>query len=188
MTVQVVRPAGAGHETLYVLVLCLVIVLVAGSVVAWHGETDSETAIASHQIDARRDLTAAEQGIYADLRVAADEIRIRRDEEQTLLSPAELADEGFPPFVNDASATSRGGHQWQLLPGDEAAYFGASQALDVAGSLLMRLDAEGEQADVWLNRSTASAPASLDEQSLIAAGWQQIASQYDAGVTRQHRH
>ncbi len=188
MTVQVVRPAGAGHETLYVLVLCLVIVLVAGSVVAWHGETDSETAIASHQIDARRDLTAAEQGIYADLRVAADEIRIRRDEEQTLLSPAELADEGFPPFVSDASATSRGGHQWQLLPGEEAVYFGASQAMDVAGSLLMRLDAEGEQADVWLNRSTASAPASLDEQSLIAAGWQQIASQYDAGVTRQHRH
>ena len=52
----------------------------------------------------------------------------------------------------------------------------------------MRLDAEQEQADVWLNRNTASAPASLDAQSLIAAGWQQIASQYDAGVTRQHRH
>ncbi|WP_070886452.1 DUF6162 family protein [Pseudomonas argentinensis] len=188
MTVQVVRPAGAGHETLYVLVLCLFIVLAAGAVVAWHGETDSETVIAGHQIDARRDLTPAEQGIYADLRVAADEIRIRRDEEQALLSPAELADEGFPPFVNDASAASRGNHQWQLLPGDGAAYFGASQALDVAGSLLMRLDGEQEQVDVWLNRNSASAPASLDATALIAAGWQQIASQYDAGVTRQHRH
>ncbi|MCW2293293.1 hypothetical protein M2262_003343 [Pseudomonas sp. BIGb0408] len=188
MTVQVVRPAGAGHETLYVLLLCLAILLAAGSVVAWHGETESETSIESHQIDARRDLTAAEQGIYADLRVASDEIRIRRDEEQTLLSPAELADEGFPPFGADASATSRGSHQWQLLPADQAAYFGASQALDVAGSMLMLIDAEHEQADVWLNRNSASAPSSLDAQSLITAGWQQIASQYDAGVTRQHRH
>lgn len=188
MTVQVVRPAGAGHETLYVLLLCLVIVLAAGSVVAWHGETQSETRIESHQIDARRDLTAAEQGLYADLRVAADEIRIRFAEEHALLTPAELSEEGFPPFAADASATSRGSHEWQLLPVDQAAYFGASQALEVAGSLLMRLDAEQEQADVWLNRNTASAPASLDAQSLIAAGWQQIASQYDAGVTRQHRH
>ncbi|TBU74719.1 DUF6162 family protein [Phytopseudomonas daroniae] len=189
MTVQVVRPAGAGHETLYVLLLCLAILLAAGSVVAWHGVTESETSIESHQIDARRDLTAAEQGIYADLRVAFDEIQIRRDEEQTLLGPEELAEEGFPPFTADASATSRGSHQWQLLPGDEPAYFGASQALEVAGSLLMlAADAEHAQADVWLNRTSASAPSSLDAQSLIAAGWQQIASQYDAGVTRQHRH
>lgn len=188
MTVQVVRPAGAGHETLYVLLLCLAILLAAGSVVAWHSETDSETSIESHQIDARRDLTPAEQGIYADLRVAFDEIQIRRDEEQTLLSPAEMADEGFPPFVDDASAVSRGSHQWQQLPGDELAYFGASQALDVAGSLLMLGDAEQAQADIWLNRTSSEAPSSLDAQSLIAAGWQQIASQYDAGVTRQHRH
>ncbi|SHN09463.1 DUF6162 family protein [Phytopseudomonas punonensis] len=188
MTVQVVRPAGAGHETLYVLLLCLVIVLAAACVVAWHGETESETRIESHQIDARRDLTAAEQGLYADLRVAADEIRIRFAEEQALLTPAELAEEGFPPFTADASTTSRGSHQWQLLPGDGPAYFGASQALEVAGSLLMLLDTAHEQADVWLNRKGASAPDKLDAQSLITAGWQQIASQYDAGVTRQHRH
>ena len=36
-TTQVVRPAGAGHETLNVLLLCLLILAVAGSVVAWRG-------------------------------------------------------------------------------------------------------------------------------------------------------
>lgn len=188
MTVQVVRPAGAGHETLYVLLLCLAIVLAAGTVVAWHGETQSEPDIAAHQIDARRDLTAAEQGIYADLRVAFDEIRIRHEEEQALLSPAALADEGFPPFAADASATSRGSHRWQLLPGDQPAYLGLSQAPEVAGAFLMLADTDLQQADVWLHRGASSAPASLDAQSLITAGWQQIASQYDAGVTRQHRH
>ena len=188
MTVQVVRPAGAGHETLYVLLLCLAILLAAASVVAWHREDHSEVSIESHQIDARRDLSAAEQGVYADLRVAFDEIQIRRDEEQVLLSPEELAEEGFPPFVADASAATRGSHQWQLLPGGEPAYFGASQAMATAGSFLMLLDEEHQQADVWLNRQSDAVPTGFDAKSLIAAGWQQIATQYDAGVTRQHRH
>ncbi|TBU90600.1 DUF6162 family protein [Phytopseudomonas dryadis] len=193
MTVQVVRPAGAGHETLYVLLLCLGILLAAGSVVAWHGESETVASVESHQIDARRDLSAAEQGIYADLRVAFDEIQARRDEEQTLLAPEELAAEGFPPFADDASAINRGQHRWHLLqPSGTPAYFGASQAPAVAGSFVMLLDAAdaaAPQADIWLNRdSDPGPPAGLDAQSLIDAGWQQIASQYDAGVTRQHRH
>ena len=60
---QVVRPAGAGHETLYVLLASLLIIALAASVVLLRGERDDEQAIAAHQIDARRDLTAAEQGI-----------------------------------------------------------------------------------------------------------------------------
>lgn len=46
-TTQVVRPAGAGHETLYVLLLCLTILAVAGSVVLWRGE--------SHEVSSVRD-------------------------------------------------------------------------------------------------------------------------------------
>ena len=76
MNTHVVRPAGAGHETLYVLLLCLLILTVAGSVVAWRHETQAVTSVASHQLDARRDLNAAEQGIYADLRVPLDEIQL----------------------------------------------------------------------------------------------------------------
>jgi hypothetical protein len=63
-THQVVRPAGAGHETLYVLALCLVILLVAGTVIGWHGESQEVQSVAAHELDARRDLTASEQGIY----------------------------------------------------------------------------------------------------------------------------
>ena len=48
-TTQVVRPAGAGHETLYVLLLCLIILAVAGTVVALHGETQEVAAVPSHQ-------------------------------------------------------------------------------------------------------------------------------------------
>ena len=187
-TLQVVRPAGAGHETLYVLLLCLIIVLGAGSVVAWHGETQELAHLESNQLDARRDLSAAEQGIYADLRVTLDEIRILRESEPALPAPQALADEGFAPFAQDASSVSRGGHAWQLL-GDDA-YFGASANPSVAGSFLMRIsESPDAPPDIWLNRSQpATAPAASDDTALSVAGWQQIVAQFDAGVTRQHRH
>ncbi|WP_434609728.1 DUF6162 family protein [Pseudomonas sp. R1-7] len=187
-TLQVVRPAGAGHETLYVLLLCLIIVLGAGSVVAWHGETQEVAHLENNQLDARRDLSAAEQGIYADLRVTLDEIRILRESEPALPAPQALADEGFAPFAQDASSVSRGGHAWQLL-GDDA-YLGASAKPSVAGSFLMRIsESPDAPPDIWLNRShPATAPAASDDAALSAAGWQQIVAQFDAGVTRQHRH
>lgn len=184
MNVQVVRPAGAGHETLCVLLVCLLIIALASSVIALHGEREAVTALEPHQIDARRDLTPAEQGVYADLRIAFDEIQARLVEEQTLMPPEALAEEGFPPFVDDASAINRGQHLWRLL--GDTAYFGASQSREVAGSFLMRL--EDETADIWLSRADAPPPADTGEQALIDAGWLQIATQFDAGVTRQHRH
>ena len=187
-TIQLVRPAGAGHETLYVLLLCLAILAVAGSVVLWRGEPEVVSSVQTHQLDARRDLGASEQGIYADLRVTLDEIHLLREEQQALPTPQVLADEGFAPFAQDASSVSRGAHAWQLL--GSGAYFGQSQVPSVAGSFLMRLNVHGNtEPDIWLNRSASlQAPADLADAALISAGWQQVIAQFDAGVTRQHRH
>lgn len=187
-TTQVVCPAGAGHETLYILLLCLVILAVAGTVVLWRGETHEVSSVSSHQLDARRDLSAAEQGIYADLRVTLDEIHLLRQEQQTLPTPEALAEEGFAPFAQDASAVSRGGHAWHLL--ETKAYFGQSQKPTVAGSFLLHMSATDDAApDIWLNRDNRlTAPADLSDAALESAGWQQIVAQFDAGVTRQYRH
>ncbi|WP_275547633.1 MULTISPECIES: DUF6162 family protein [unclassified Pseudomonas] len=188
MSVQVIRPAGAGHETLHVCLLALAIVLLAGLIVMSRAQPQQSVAVTSDQFDARRDLRAAEQGIHTDLLVALDEIRLYQEDEQHLPTPEQLAEEGFPPFISDASAVNRGAHAWQLLHGDtHAAYFGRSNAEDTAGSFLLRLD--GEDASVWLNRSPLDdAPHDLHEQALSAAGWRQVFSEFDAGVTRQHRH
>ena len=186
-TTQVVRPAGAGHETLYVLLLCLMILAVAGSVVLWRGESHEASSVSSHQLDARRDLSASEQGIYADLRVTLDEIHLLRQEQKALPTPEVLAEEGFAPFAQDASAVIRGAHAWQLL--EAKAYFGQSQTPTVAGSFLMRLTTTDDAPDIWLNRvGTLTAPPDLSDAALESAGWQQIVAQFDAGVTRQHRH
>lgn len=183
-TTQVVRPAGAGHETLYVLLLCLVILAVAGTVVALRGERQVLAVVPSHQLDARRDLSAAEQGIYADLRVTLDEILLLSEESGALAQPEQLGAEGFAPFAIDASSVSRGSHAWQLL-GDKA-YLGISPDPGVAGSFLLRI---GTDPDVWLNRKPgASAPTDFSDAALNRSGWQQVIAQFDAGVTRQHRH
>lgn len=188
MTTQVVRPAGAGHESLWVAILSLVIVLLAATVIGLRSESHEEESIAAHQIDARRDLSAAEQGIHTELSVAFDEIAMLQDELQALPDPQMLAEEGIPPFPTDSSSATRGNHQWQLLQvGDSAAYLGLSADADIAGSFLMLTSDAG--ADIWLNRdSTTQPPQDLAQDALIAAGWRQVATQYDAGVTRQHRH
>ncbi|WP_248796637.1 DUF6162 family protein [Pseudomonas sp. MWU13-2105] len=187
-TSQVVRPAGAGHETLYVLLFCLIVLLVAGSVVALHGEKQAVSSLAAYQLDARRDLSPGEQGIYADLRVTLDEIHLLQQDQQLLPSPEQLGAEGFAPFARDASSVSRGGHAWRLL--DQHAYFGLSQATASAGSFLMRVGGDANAApDIWLNRRNDLAePADLGDSALIAGGWQRVVAQFDAGVTRQHRH
>ena len=188
MTTQVVRPAGAGHESLWVAVLSLSIILLAATVISLRSENHEEESVAAHQIDARRDLNAAEQGIHTELVVALDEILMLRDELQTLPEPQQLAEEGIPPFTNDSSTATRGHHVWQLLHiGDDYAYQGLSGDSAVAGSFLLL--ASPADADIWLNRSSdVVAPQNLHADALIAAGWRQVASQYDAGVTRQHRH
>ncbi|WP_248767702.1 DUF6162 family protein [Pseudomonas sp. MWU12-2345] len=187
-TTQIVRPAGAGHETLYVLLFCLIVLLVAGSVVALHGEKQDVSTLEAYQVDARRDLSPGEQGIYADLRVTLDEIHLLQQDQQALPAPEQLGEEGFAPFAQDASSVSRGGHAWRLL--DQRAYFGLSHATATAGSFLMRVGNDANAApDIWLNRGNhLAAPADLSDSALIAAGWQRVVAQFDAGVTRQHRH
>jgi len=191
VTLQVVRPAGAGHESLYVALVCCLILALAAAVIFWHHEAPIDQQVADYQIDARRDLSAAEQGIYADLRVVAEEVPFITEELGVLPSPQQMAEEGFAPFMQDISAQQRGAHRWQLIQrGADAAYFGQSADSAVAGSFLMRLDGR-EQLNqaVWLNdQLSAEAPAELHDQALIAAGWKQLATQYDAGVTRHREH
>ncbi|QLF94524.1 hypothetical protein HW090_15495 [Pseudomonas sp. ABC1] len=192
MTVQVVRPAGAGHETLYVLLFCLCILVLAGLFIGWQASDETNETLAAHQVDARRDLTSAEQGIYTDLRVAHEEILIRQEEEGLLPQPDTLADEGFPPFTQDTSHQTRGAHHWQLAEVDgQLAYLGRSESVDVAGSFLMLTDeVSATESDIWLNRAnTPELPPHLSSDTLIATGWKQIATRFDAGVTRkQHAH
>lgn len=195
MMQQVIKPAGAGHETLLVLALCAAIVIGAGGVIALRQPPVQQAVADTHVLDARRDLNAAEQGVFADLRVASDEITMLAEDGQWP-TVAALTESGLPPFVADVSAQRRGGHVWQQIrSGEITAYVGMSADSKVAGSLLLRLPVadghphggEASEPDIWLTR-TGALPLSLEDTALTAAGWQRVAVQFDAGVTRQKTH
>ncbi|EQL40400.1 hypothetical protein M770_16530 [Pseudomonas aeruginosa VRFPA03] len=135
MSVETVRPAGAGHETLYVLLGSVLILALAATVVGLRQQSHEAQALDAHQVDARLDLNAAEQGIYADLQVAAEDIQARLDDGEAAPSVDELAAEGFPPFVADVAASSRGEHRWSY--GETAgrpSYLGVSGKPEVAAA------------------------------------------------------
>ncbi|CAO3429262.1 DUF6162 family protein [Azospirillum endophyticum] len=192
---QIVRRAGAERETLWVLLAAGLILATASAAVGLRPAPEAETALAAHQIDSRTALTVAEQGLHADLRMAADEIAALRKTGGTSSgtsdgrapSPAELAAQALPPFAADASAAARGGHAWTLVEArGTVAYAGLSADPGIAGSLVLLLGGHGDDHSprIWLKRAAEAPPARLDEASLAAAGWKRITSTFTAGVTR----
>lgn len=191
MTRIVVRPAGAGRETLLVLSLCAAIVAVAGTVATFRARPADETVLPNWRVDARDGLNAAEQGVNADLSAAASDIRAEMAGGESP-SPEQLAEEALPPFLKDATTARRGGHVWTLArDGGTIGYLGATGDPALARSLLLRLTPADENSHahepaqtVWVHPSAKSVEGLSDER-LIAAGWKQVTSRYDASVTRE---
>lgn len=198
MTTQVVRPAGAGHETLWVVLAAACVLLVAAILIGARAQPLAAAALSPHQIDARTQLNAAEQGVHADLLVAAEEITALIETEKAVPSIEQLRGMDLPPFVAGVGAAARGGHEWRTqAQGHELAYVGRSAAPDVAASVLLRLPTKGEgeappqahahdeEAEVWVHREGPNTwPEQLDDASLTRQGWRQVVVRYDAGVTR----
>ncbi len=196
MTVQVVRPAGAGHETLWVLLAAAGVLALAALVIGVRAQPEAAAALATHQVDARTQLNAAEQGVHADLLVAADEIAALRDSEQAMPTVEALRDMGLPPFSAGPEARARGEHEWRASPqGHDLAYVGRSAEPQVAASFLLRLPASvgketaghahGDAVEIWIQREGPVAwPEGIDDPALVRQGWRQVVTRYDAGVTR----
>lgn len=182
MTTRItVPPASGRRESLAVLVLVLAVLACASAVVALHRDRAQATALPGWQIDLRSGLNAAEQGLTADLLTAAPEFAFLPE-----TTPAALEAEGLPPFVPDATAQARGGHQWQALGQDGLrGWLGRPGDAAIARALLLRM--EGDSPTVWIAR-TETAPQALDDAALVAAGWRQVVTRYDASVTRKDAH
>src|SRR5690606_26135485 len=110
---QVVRPAGAGHETLWVALTAAAVIALAAWVVGVRALPEAAATTAAHQLDARTELNAAEQGVHADLLVAADEIAALHEAERAAPSVEQLREQGLPPFSTGPETQARGGHEWR---------------------------------------------------------------------------
>jgi len=193
---QLVRPAGAGHETLWVLLAAAGVLALAALVIGVRAQPEAAAVLATHQVDARTQLNAAEQGVHADLLVAAEEIAALRDSEQAMPTVEALRDMGLPPFSEGPEARARGAHEWRAAPqGHAFAYVGRSAEPQVAASFLLRLPANadkdaaghahGDAVEIWIQRDGRLAwPEGVDDRALVRQGWRQVVTRYDAGVTR----
>lgn len=201
LTVQVVRPAGAGHETLWVMLAAAAVLLAAAWVVGLRTQPQAVAALAAHQLDARTQLNAAEQGVHADLLVAAEEILAIQEADRAMPDLAQLREMALPPFVDGPDARARGAHGWRAVQqAHEFALVGRSAAPEVAASFLLRLPLDapgdskvhaqshahrGEAVEVWVQREGAPHwPQQIDDAALMRQGWRQVVTRYDAGVTR----
>lgn len=197
MTTEVVRPAGAGHETLWVLLASACVLVVAALLIGARAQPLAAAALSPHQVDARTQLNAAEQGVHADLLVAAEEITAMAETDKKLPGVEQLRGMDLPPFAAGVGSSARGAHDWRTTAqGRDVAYVGRSAAPDVAASFLLRLPApdasaapaahgHDEVAEVWVQREGPQTwPEQLDDASLTRQGWRQVVVRYDAGVTR----
>lgn len=195
MSTHVVRPAGAGHETLWVLLTAAMVLVLAAILITARAQPQAAAALAPHQLDARTQLNAVEQGLHGDLLVAAEEIVALAEAERALPTVDALRGLDLPPFAAGVTTTTRGGHSWKAAKqGPFAAYIGRTAAPEVAASLLLRLpaghapaahDHADEAFQVWVQREGPVAwPAQLDDAALTRQGWRQVVTRYDAGVTR----
>jgi hypothetical protein len=211
-TTVLIKPKGVRDENIGVLIVALITVLLAAIYIHFDREATTDTFVkADHQIDARYDLNPADQGLYADLLAATEEIlwRIEDDEPIDLSS---LADDLIPPFVMDAVSQERGGHQWSEHKTSSAWLFlGNTQASEVAGSFVAVIavsdiatsntatqhahqhgtddqDEAAPRVSIWYHQGevtpfTQEADPSI-ETHLLAHDWKEVISHFDASVTR----
>jgi len=199
--VQQIAPAGGRADTWRLLWACAAIVAVAGLYTVGHRQNADAHSVPVGHWDARHDLNAAEQGLLADLRVAADELRAQWDERGAWPPVSDLAAQGLPPFAPGPDTLARGDHRWSAhpLPGGGVAYRGVAANPAVAGALLLRLPAHpdhpnlddgsaasaGADKTVWMARQANPAlPPDASDAALQGAGWKPVTTRFDTGVTR----
>lgn len=180
--IQRIPPTSAGRETSLLLLVALLVVILSGSVVLWRGLHAPGFRLQDYQLDLATALTPAEQGIHADLQAAFEEWRLLR-QNSALTAPPPVkhwADEGWPPFVANLSASQRGAHRWSLVErGDHYAYLGRSAQPELAADVLWILPLEkNARFELWLLRGKTTPaltlPERLEDAELIARGWRQV--------------
>ncbi|MBI1321378.1 MAG: hypothetical protein GC168_20840 [Candidatus Hydrogenedens sp.] len=139
---EIVRPAGAGREALYVLLASGVVLLVALGLIALRHQSPPVQELAEYQISAYSGLNTVEQGLYNDLLAASLEIDLYHADTLTWPPVEKLRSLYIPPFAQDMSWKQRGALQWkQDVPDVElqhtVAYYALSDDYSITGSFIL---------------------------------------------------
>jgi len=143
---QEIVPATGRAEVRGVTCVAVAILLAWGGGIALRRIKPSPPPLASYQQSAFATLSAQDQGLFGDLRAAAEEIRALQMQNKSWPEPAALAAESMPPFVEDVVWIQRGRLAWQRLDAHaptHAVYWGRNAVIEWA------LVISGDSVAVW---------------------------------------
>ncbi|WP_432785646.1 hypothetical protein AAEX37_02434 [Oligella sp. MSHR50489EDL] len=176
---QTVHPDKATKETVYVILVAIVIVIGSGVFIFFHQRDEGERhTLAPYEVSARYDLKATEQGLITDLLLVYEEWLAGSSAEAP--SVQSLIDENLPPFTDVRENKQRGDHQWQKSRAEGRTYYlGLSRRPEIAGHLLWILPRDKSVADgfeLWIYSKVVepSALQYLEADRLAAAGWRRV--------------
>lgn len=183
---QIIKSAASHRESIFLLCSVICILFAWAILVYGRMREDEEIKLESWQISAFAGLNSVEQGIYSDLRVAADDIYHNcLDNGGQWLSCKDAADEGLPPFAKGVAWSKRGKLQWQKMEisgeaVDTAFYLGSTSLPEVSGSFLLRVhrhkngNVDGPPYKMWYKPGQTEWPLSFLDQFLVSDGWKEI--------------
>jgi len=199
----IIKPAGVRDENIGVFIFAMLVLCIA----TWYitisaSSTPKPATIQPGQLDSRHDLNPIEQGLYADLKAASEEI-LWRIAEHEAISVEALSDDYIPPFVTDVVSQERGEHEWLLLTQQKEnsthdwLYVGSTTKPETAGSFALLIQqppakehtqANAQKASLWYLDSPVPPNDGTQDNthldSLLNSGWKQVISHFDASVTR----
>jgi hypothetical protein len=194
MRVQIVKPATGRFEGVYLLLVCVTVLVICGTLILQRQTKLEVVNLQPYQISAFSDLSKTEQGIFNDLYAAGLEIQTAHRDSNSWLALDDLVDLALPPFEQTSLSQSRGGHQWSAVPVETKnlsamGYFGKSSRVGEARSFLLVTQYQRPQGlppgttvdpsiglsfSIWVNANPAvSVPKALDMSALVDLGWRE---------------
>lgn len=193
---EVVAPTGSRVESSLVGVAVFAILVVSGIGIDFRQVEDSQQRLFDWQVSAFHDLNAADQAIYNALLAASEELwwlhgdLLNFGTEEQKANPwptVEFLDEEYlmPPFTRDMFWSQHGEVEWRRVASfsfeGSAVYFGSAGGLPGQSAYLLRLShvhkgaSYTNGATVWIHSNpTVEAPDTVNRDSLIANGWEEV--------------
>jgi hypothetical protein len=197
VVIQTVRPGGARHEALLLLLAAVAVVAVLALYVRDRGVTDAREPLGDWQISAFDTLTGPDQAIYNALFTAKDDVPYLYENINMFNQPGQkfrwptlqdFQDSLLPPFYRDNSWIQNGSLKWllsePLAEGEmqgSTMYLGTDGTHATQGSFLLVIGhvhagfRNNNAIVIWWNpKNHVVMPQSGFRDGLILAGWREV--------------
>jgi hypothetical protein len=184
--IDIVHPADARGETYGLLIALLVVVVAWTSLIHCRSRDEERVGLEVWQVGAFNGLNATEQGLFGDLRVAAEEVhQAYLDQKGTWPRVDTLQVEGIAPFTRDKAWSNRGKIEWSDRLENERSldkiiFLGLRSDSGITGSFLLevhhhkQVDQDGPPYRIWHHPGRPESPIDATWSSLVQTGWKEI--------------